>query len=225
MLLIGLIILLLGLGSLLLPCLRCVRASSTRAQKKLRVVVASQVKNIRVILSEKTKIVPMSVAFFRVQVLESFSVFIGVALRAPNLFSERKVASKSLNQKGHVGIGTTSPVQKLVVVGQVAASEGLPSGCGSQNGFSFYQDGCQDTGMFSNSDGDLRFYSNAVDTINVEGANVGIVFTCPFFRSSISAISRATKPLFQNFRTRANRHRNRVQGSGNPRASPFLVTV
>jgi hypothetical protein len=110
MLLIGLIILLLGLGSSLLPCLRCVRASSTRAQKKLRVAVASQVENIPVILSEKNKIIPMGVAFSRVQVLESFSVFIGDALRAPNLFSERKVASKSLNQKGNVGIGTTTEV-------------------------------------------------------------------------------------------------------------------
>ena len=66
-----------------------------------------------------------------------------------------------LSHSGNIGMGTTTPAQMLEVHGMISGSEGLPSGCSTQSGgFSFYQDGCQDTGMFSNSDGDLRLYAN-----------------------------------------------------------------
>ena len=250
MLLIGLIILLLGLGSSLLPCLRCVRASSTRAQKKLRVAVASQVENIPVILSEKNKIIPMGVAFSRVQVLESFSVFIGDALRAPNLFSEKIIASKLLNQKRHVGIGTTGPAEALDINGNIrlrnatsntiffgntgVAAPGASSvgekiqlyGTPSTVNASDYALGIESSYMWFNTGGGFKWYEGSnIKMVMDTAGNVGIGFTCPFFRSSIGTISRATQRTFKNFRTQAKRHRKRAQGGGSPRAAPFLVTV
>jgi hypothetical protein len=186
------------------------------------VVIASQVENIPVILSEKTKIMPMGAAFFCVPALESFSEFKGDALRAPNLFSEKIIASKLLNQKGNVGIGTTSP-QALFDVTQSTNSNtgGIRVGNSGNTG---------SIRLWTDSSGNARisWAATEANAIVLNGSGfglVGIVFTCPFFRSSISAISRATQRAFQNFRTQAKRHRKRAQGGGSPRASPFLVTV
>jgi hypothetical protein len=151
MLLIGLIVLLLGLGFVLLPCLQCVRASLTRAPTPMRVVLAPQVETIRTFFSE---VVPVAGARVCALSTELFSDFSGDAPRAPSLFL-KKVDSNSLGLIGHVGIG----------------------------------------------------------------------FTSPFFLSPISATTRAIKAAIQNFRTRLDCHRNRPQSGGNPRASPFPVTV
>ncbi len=68
--------------------------------------------------------------------------------------------------QGNVGIGTTGPVQKLSVAGEVAANEGT----WGSGGYSFIQDGSQDTGMFSPSDGVIDFYDNQVHSINISAA-------------------------------------------------------
>ena len=216
----------------------------------------------------------MGVAFSRVQVLESFSVFIGDALRAPNLFSEKIIASKLLNQKRHVGIGTTSPVSAFEVVdtsgaGNAFTATSYSSSGGSGAGWTgrhargtmaaptavlagdrlagYWGAGYNGSGWpnataivmnaaenytGSANGGYLTFETTPIgSTTRVERMRVdstgfvGIGFTCPFFRSSIGTISRATQRTFKNFRTQAKRHRKRAQGGGSPRAAPFLVTV
>jgi hypothetical protein len=67
---------------------------------------------------------------------------------------------------GNVGIGTSGPVQKLSVAGEITANEGT----WGSGGYSFIQDGSQDTGMFSPSDGVIDFYDNQVHSINISAA-------------------------------------------------------
>jgi len=63
----------------------------------------------------------------------------------------------------------------LEVAGVVMARQGAPACGGRPEGFSFTGDGCQDTGMFSLGDGDLRFYSNQVTRMYIDaGGNVCI---------------------------------------------------
>ncbi|OIP97908.1 hypothetical protein AUK40_02295 [Candidatus Wirthbacteria bacterium CG2_30_54_11] len=63
----------------------------------------------------------------------------------------------------------------LEVSGVVMARQGAPACGGVPEGFSFTGDGCQDTGMFSMGDGDLRFISNQQTKMYIDaGGNVCI---------------------------------------------------
>jgi hypothetical protein len=57
-------------------------------------------------------------------------------------------------------------VQKLSVAGEITANEGT----WGSGGYSFIQDGAQDTGMFSPSDGVIDFYDNQVHSININAS-------------------------------------------------------
>lgn len=81
----------------------------------------------------------------------------------PDLFTIRNT--------GNVGIGTTTPAQKLEVAGGLKVANGEPTAANvSASGLSF--DG--DTGVFSPSDGNLHLWSNNVRTVSIFGNNVGI---------------------------------------------------
>ncbi len=71
---------------------------------------------------------------------------------------------------GKVGIGTTSPGWSLDVVGGILAAAGFPAVAGGNNvGFSFRGDG--DTGMFSPSNGELRFFCNNTERLAIAASS------------------------------------------------------
>jgi fibronectin-binding autotransporter adhesin len=82
---------------------------------------------------------------------------------------------------GRMGINNTAPTQALDVTGAGHFSSNLQvdgkflaaEGSGTAGGYSFTNDGSQDTGMFSPSDGILDFYSNGQKTLEVN--TVGVI--------------------------------------------------
>lgn len=82
---------------------------------------------------------------------------------------------------GNVGIGTASPAVSLDVVGGIRARGGAPGALGvNNNGYSFDANGDTDGGMFSSADGQVEFYSNAVERMRISSAGlVGINNTSP----------------------------------------------
>lgn len=67
--------------------------------------------------------------------------------------------------------------------GGVVVKQGLPNSqsiCPTNAGYSFQNDGCYDTGIFSTGDGDLRLYSNNIMGLKVaSNGRVGIRTTTP----------------------------------------------
>ncbi|HEY6018832.1 MAG TPA: tail fiber domain-containing protein, partial [Candidatus Paceibacterota bacterium] len=94
-------------------------------------------------------------------------------------------ATSTLNglivSSGNVGIGTNAPAYKLDVSGQINSSNKITASesTGTTNGgFTFTQDGAQDTGMFSPSDGELDFYNNGNLKLSINpSGNVAITNT------------------------------------------------
>jgi hypothetical protein len=98
---------------------------------------------------------------------------------------------------GNVGIGTTSPAEKLVVAGTAQAtriySDGMVRarggnyGANSTNtGFTFDGNGDSDGGMFSGADGTLQFYTNGAEKVRLNPSGyVGIGTTNPLEKVSI----------------------------------------
>ena len=86
------------------------------------------------------------------------------------------ITNVDIKANGLVGIGTTSPAKSLDVHGQILANEGLPSTtCGAGvGGYSFENDGCWDTGMFSPSDGVVDLITNATQTMTLQTGSVSI---------------------------------------------------
>lgn len=85
---------------------------------------------------------------------------------------------------GNVGIGTSTPAQKLEVNGGLKLGYGEPTAPNTTaSGLSF--DG--DTGLFAAADGELNLWSNNVRTMALFGPNVGIGVTAPTARLEISA--------------------------------------
>jgi hypothetical protein len=70
---------------------------------------------------------------------------------------------------GNVGIGTTSPDTSLGVNGGIRARGGAPGAFGANNnGYSFSGGGGDtDGGMFSSADGQVEFYTNAVERARI----------------------------------------------------------
>lgn len=92
---------------------------------------------------------------------------------------------------GNVGIGTSTPGERLTVVGTAAADRIVSNGMvrarggsyganGINSGFSFDGNGDTDGGMFSGADGTLQFYTDGTEKVRVDpSGNVGIKTTSP----------------------------------------------
>ena len=95
----------------------------------------------------------------------------------------------------NVGIGITTPGARLDVAGEILAAEGIPNpACPAPvGGYSFEGDGCYDTGMFSPSDGDLRFYANGQYALQISATTLigqgDITTTCGASLNALSGCS------------------------------------
>jgi len=97
----------------------------------------------------------------------------GGSLTTSTLYSPDLSQTAFINNQGHF--------QAL----QIVASEGT----GATNGFSFYQDGSLDTGMFSAGDGDLSFYSNAQQVVNLNTTRFQFLKTVDFDNNQANNIN------------------------------------
>ena len=90
-----------------------------------------------------------STEFTGQQVIDSNGNWVGPAISSSNTFDQ--------------GLNTTSTVSfaNVTSTGQFFAKEGSYG----NSGYTFTNDGGNDTGMFSNGDGYLQFYNNAVETV------------------------------------------------------------
>jgi hypothetical protein len=115
----------------------------------------------------------------------------GVAGTAFTDFAERV----RVDSAGKVGIGTNAPACSLQVNGSIRARGGAPGALGvNNNGFAFAGNGGDaDSGMYSSADGQLEFYTNAVEGMRVDGAgNVGIGTSTPASKLEVNGLIRAT---------------------------------
>ena len=87
-----------------------------------------------------------------------------------------------IGNNGYVGIGTTGPGVALDVsaAGGIRARGGAPgSGGVNNNGYAFSNGGDNDSGMFSDGDGVVEFYSNSSEKMRLNGTGLGINTTTP----------------------------------------------
>ena len=115
---------------------------------------------------------------FFVSLLAVILVFAGSMVFGPRVLAAvLNFPNGIINSSGNMGVGTTNLIQKLNVAGEVIANEGT----WGSGGYSFIQDGSQDTGMFSPSDGVIDFYNNQNHSINISAGGAvkffqGIIF-------------------------------------------------
>jgi hypothetical protein len=210
MLLGGFVVLFLGLAFFFFVLPQGLCASPAIMPTTACVALASQERTISTIPSEKSRA----------------SALLRTLAPAPSLFSTQTIASPSLGLSGHVGIGTTSPVSTLDVNGNIttAANSGLVFNAyysGSwkyrANGYAnaFYQDNSGDL-IFStfgnNSGGAGATATENQRMVILNGGNVGMGFTSPFFTLPIASIADVTQPAFSNFSWRVKRHQNPAHG-------------
>ena len=74
-----------------------------------------------------------------------------------------------VTSSGNVGIGTSTPAGSLQVVGGILARGGAPGASGvNNNGYAFTgNSGDNDSGMYSSADGQIEFYTNSIERINI----------------------------------------------------------
>jgi len=91
---------------------------------------------------------------------------------------------------GDVGIGTTSPDTSLGVNGGIRARGGAPGAGGvNNNGYSFGGgNGDTDGGMFSSADGQVEFYSNAVERARINAVGHFRIGTAGFIGAAESRL-------------------------------------
>lgn len=79
----------------------------------------------------------------------------------------------TLDARGFLGIGTQNPGARLEVNGGIRARGGTPGALGvNNNGYAFSgNNGDNDSGMYSEADGQLNFYANASKTFSVVDQN------------------------------------------------------
>ena len=112
----------------------------------------------------------------------------------------------TLSGNGNVGIGTTSPAASLDVTGGIRARGGAPGANGvSNNGFAFSSSGDNDSGMFSDGDGLVEFYTNSVERMRINSnGNVGIGTSNPVYKLDVMGSPRFTGTGQSVFATDAN---------------------
>jgi hypothetical protein len=100
---------------------------------------------------------------------------------------------------GNVGIGTSSPAERLVVSGTAQATRLYSDGVvrarggsygtnGTNTGFTFDSNGDTDGGMFSGADGTLQFYTDGTEKVRLNPAgNLGIGTTDPTAKLTVGS--------------------------------------
>jgi hypothetical protein len=190
MVLVGFIVLFLGLALLfsVLPQGLCA-SPAIMPTTACVALVASQVQTISTIQSEKSEASPRTNA------------------PAPSLFSTSKIASPSLEENGHVGIGTSSPTEVLDVGGNIRLNT-IPGSAGN----AYVKFGNSGGNYIYGGDGNLMAFNTASgERMRITNTgNVGIGFTSPFFALPVASIVEAAPPVFRDSSWQAKRHQNRA---------------
>jgi hypothetical protein len=137
---------------------------------------------------------------------DTFRIF-----RQPN-FSTPGITYLAISNSGNVGIGLGTTTQMegslLQVNGEILANQGVPSSTPpctlSGGGYSFVNDYCLDTGMFSPSDGIVALYSNGTNALTVSAANVGIGSAIPQANLDVNGTEKVSGILTVNGELHAN---------------------
>jgi hypothetical protein len=102
----------------------------------------------------------------------------GSGVQVPLQVSSGNTSLLFVSGSGKVGIGTTTPECSLQVVGGIRARGGTPAPFGANNnGYAFSGGGGDsDSGMYSEADGEISFYSNNSKIFQIQGGAVKMTY-------------------------------------------------
>ncbi len=136
-------------------------------------------------------------------------------LGANLIFSTVPVSGDTITERmritadGDVGIGTNAPAFKLAVAGQINSSTKITASESTgttDGGFSFTQDGSQDTGMFSETDNQLDFYTAGTRRMRVlSSGNIGINAASPSYLFQVNG-TLSSQDIYMNNATGSTEH-------------------